>query len=53
MASLGHKPTFDAFLAEVRKQSKARWRPEFTAGAINAWFRQGFGMAKLDDPKDE
>ena len=48
MALLGHKPTFDAFLAEVRGQSKARWRKELTAPAINAWFREGFALRKLE-----
>ncbi len=43
MASLGMEPTFDAFLAEVRKQSRANWRPEFTAAAVNDWIRAGFG----------
>jgi len=42
MKSLGKKPTFDAFVAEVRKQSRGHWRKELTAPVINAWIREGF-----------
>ena len=43
-ASIGGKPTLEAFLEEARQQSKARWRPEYTAAAANAYFRKGFGL---------
>lgn len=32
--------SLDEFYAELRKQSKFRWREDLTASAINAWFRQ-------------
>jgi len=38
---------FDAFLAEVHKQSKANWREEFTAAAVNDYLRAGFGMQPI------
>jgi hypothetical protein len=47
MASLGLEPTLEAFIAEVRKQSKANWRPEFTAAAVNGYVRAGFGLQKM------
>ena len=47
MASLGKTPTFDVFVAEVRKQSKTNWHKEFTAPAINNWIREGFGVKKI------
>jgi hypothetical protein len=43
-ASLGKQGTFDAFVAEVRKQSKANWRPEYGAQAIVKYFQDGFKM---------
>jgi hypothetical protein len=43
-ASLGGKPTFDGFIREVRKQSKTNWRKEYTAAAVNAYVREGFGV---------
>jgi len=46
MKSLGKEPTFGAFIAEVRKQSKANWRKEFTTPVINDWIREGFGVKK-------
>ena len=47
LSSIGETPTFDAFLAEARKQSKRNWRPEFTAGAVNNYIREGFGVEML------
>lgn len=44
MTHLGLKPTMEAFVTEIRKQSKANWRSEFTAATINDWARQGFGL---------
>lgn len=42
-ASLGGTATIDAFISEARKQSKATWRTEYTASAVNDWIRAGFG----------
>jgi len=50
LASLGTEATFETFIAEVRKQSKAAWRPKLTAPAINAYFREGFGVKKAEQP---
>ena len=50
MKSLGKEPTFAAFIAEVRKQSKANWRKELTAPVINAWIREGFGVKRVQSP---
>jgi hypothetical protein len=41
-ASLGGKATFEDFITQVRKQSKATWRKEYTAAAVNAYVREGF-----------
>jgi hypothetical protein len=51
MKHLGKEPTYTAFIEEVRQQSRANWRPEFTAPVINDWFRAGFGMTKIPEPK--
>lgn len=55
LRSLGHKGTDEAlyarFFAEARTMRRGAWRPEFTARRINAYFREGFGMARL--PLDE
>jgi len=40
--TLGREPTLDAFLAEARRQSRANWRPEYTARAVIAYVREGF-----------
>lgn len=42
LRSLGKPPTQETFISEVRKQSKANWRPELTAAVINDWLRDGF-----------
>lgn len=47
MRTLGKPPTLDAFISEVRKQSKASWRKEYTAPVINDWIRDGFGSKKI------
>jgi hypothetical protein len=44
MSSLGGVASVDSFMAEARKQSRASWRREFTAGAFNDWARGAFGM---------
>ncbi|HZL72111.1 MAG TPA: hypothetical protein VFC86_06610, partial [Planctomycetota bacterium] len=41
--SLGGTATFAAFIAEARLQSKANWRPAYTADGINDYIRAGFG----------
>jgi hypothetical protein len=43
-ASIGKERSLAAFLAEARLQSKANWRPAYTAAAVNAYIRAGFGM---------
>ncbi|MBK7878710.1 MAG: right-handed parallel beta-helix repeat-containing protein [Planctomycetes bacterium] len=42
--SLGGLATHAAFMAEARRQSKSFWRPEYTAQAVNAYVRAGFGV---------
>jgi len=49
MQSLGMASTHDAFISEVRKQSKTNWRPALTASLINDWFRKGFGAEKAGE----
>jgi hypothetical protein len=39
MAHLGLEPTFEAFIGEVRRQSRGNWRPEFRVAVINDWVR--------------
>lgn len=41
--SLGKAASYDAFIAEVVKQSKDYWRPEYTAASANAFIRSAFG----------
>ena len=48
MAHQGLEPTLDAFIEEIRKQSRANWRNQFTASAVNDWVRQGFGLGAID-----
>ncbi len=43
-ASLGGPPSLDAFMAAARLQSRANWRPELTAHAVNEYVRAGFGV---------
>jgi hypothetical protein len=43
-SSIGGIPSLEAFMAEVRQQSKSKWRAEYTASAVNAYFRAGFGL---------
>jgi hypothetical protein len=45
MKHLGLEPSFEAFIREARRQRKGNWRREFTAEAVNAWFRAGFAVA--------
>ncbi len=43
MASLGESGGAAEFTLAARRQSKARWDPRFTAAAVNAFVRAGFG----------
>ncbi len=43
--TLGGPPSFDAFIAEARKQSRTNWRPEYTADAVNNYVRAGFSTS--------
>lgn len=42
--SLGGTATTAAFVAEARLQSASNWRPEYTAVAVGAYIRAGFGL---------
>ncbi len=46
MRSIDREPTIDAFVGAARAQSKADWRPELTAKAVNDYIRAGFGMER-------
>ena len=52
MRTLGHEGTDDElyarFFAEARKMRRGDWRAEFTARAINGYFRKGFAMEHID-----
>lgn len=41
--SLGKDASFEAYMAEVRKQSQMNWRVEYMAKAPMAYMREGFG----------
>jgi hypothetical protein len=43
-ASIGGAPSLDAFMVEARKQSRANWRPQYTAKAVADYIRAGFGL---------
>jgi hypothetical protein len=43
-ASIGGAPSYDAFIAETRNQSKSNWRVQYTADAVNTYIRSGFGL---------
>jgi hypothetical protein len=49
LSSIGQTPTLEAFLTEARKQSRATWRPELTASAVNTYIREGFGVVLEDE----
>lgn len=38
----GGTADYDDFILQLRSQSKNRWRREYSARAINVWFREGF-----------
>lgn len=38
--------TYEDFIDAVYEQSRSNWNPALGAGAINEWFRQGYGMSK-------
>jgi hypothetical protein len=42
---IGGRPRTSAFLEAAREQSRATWRQELTAGAVNAYVRGSFGLA--------
>jgi len=42
----------DAFYAELRGQNMLNWREEYTAGAINKWIKEGFGVLDAGDSND-
>ncbi len=44
LETLGQAPTLGAFLAEARQQSRANWRPEYSARAVNEYIREGFDV---------
>ncbi len=44
MKSLGATASVEAFLKEARKQSRANWRPAYTAHTVNEYIRKGFGV---------
>jgi hypothetical protein len=43
-ASIGGGPSLGAFMAQARVQSKSNWRTAYTAFAVNAYIRAGFGL---------
>ncbi|MDQ3076614.1 MAG: hypothetical protein M3Q63_00955, partial [bacterium] len=43
VSSLGGNGGIDAFMNEARKQSRANWRTQYTADAVNDYIRQGYG----------
>jgi hypothetical protein len=50
MQSIGMSGGLDEFLAEARQQSRFNWRTEFTAQAVNAHIREGFGRPAQPGP---
>jgi hypothetical protein len=44
--SLGLGSALDAFMQAANNQSRAHWDPRLTAGAVNDYIRQGFGMSR-------
>ena len=43
-ATQSGQATHNAFMAEARKQSRAYWRDQYTALAVNAYVRAAFGL---------
>jgi hypothetical protein len=43
MQHIGVGGGLEEFLAQARLQSRSNWRSEFTAQAVNAYIREGFG----------
>jgi hypothetical protein len=50
MQSLGLSGGLNEFMMEARKQTHSNWRPEFTAQAVNAYMREGFGRPAQPGP---
>jgi hypothetical protein len=44
MTSLGRSGGLNEFMVEARKQSRANWRPEFSAPVVNTFFRQRYAV---------
>ncbi len=44
MGSIGGALSLEAFLELAGEQSRASWRPQITAAAVNAYVREGFGQ---------
>ena len=45
--TLGVTGSIGSFTAEVRKQSKQTWRPEYMAHAVNEYIRRGFEVLSI------
>lgn len=45
---LGGEPSIDAFIAEVSKQSRFNWRSQYSAQAVNDYFRAGLTDGPLN-----
>jgi hypothetical protein len=50
MEQLGASGGLEEFLAQARLQSRSNWRTEFTAQAVNAYIREGFGRPANPGP---
>jgi hypothetical protein len=46
----GKPATYDSFMQEARKQSRATWRNEYTAFAVNKYISDGFATATTCGP---
>ncbi len=44
MTTQGGAPTLDAFMTQARRQARGNWRAAYTAGAVAAYVRAGFGV---------
>jgi hypothetical protein len=44
MQSVGGTPSLEAFMERARVQERGHWAGQYTAGAVNAYIRAGFGM---------
>jgi hypothetical protein len=46
MLALGYEPSLERFMFEAGSMSKANWRKQYTAMAVNRWVRDGFGVSQ-------